>query len=97
MKHKVYVTTAAIFILTLLLINAAFATGGYFKHGYGTKYSSLAGAGVALSLSSMGAATNPAGLAFLDKSQYEINLGLFSPLRDIQFLEILPATPALLV
>ncbi|MHB1687363.1 MAG: OmpP1/FadL family transporter [Ignavibacteriaceae bacterium] len=82
MKHYLSVTIAAIFLFSLSLLNSTFATGGYFKHGYGTKYSSLAGAGVALSLSSMGAATNPAGLAFLDKSQYEINLGLFSPLRD---------------
>jgi long-chain fatty acid transport protein len=59
-----------------------FATGGYLRHGYGVKYSALAGSGVSLSLGSMGAATNPAALAFMNSNQYEINLALFSPSRD---------------
>jgi long-chain fatty acid transport protein len=41
----------------------------------------MGGAGSALSLSPLGAATNPASLSFLN-AQYEINLGLFMPDRE---------------
>jgi long-chain fatty acid transport protein len=57
------------------------ATDGYFRHGYGVKYSALAGSGIAIPLGSMGAISNPAGLAF-GETNYEINLALFSPSRD---------------
>jgi len=67
--------------ITLLFGNSTFATGGYFRHGIGVKYSALAGAGTALSLSSIGAATNPAGLAFLG-TRYDFNIALFSPKRS---------------
>ncbi len=67
--------------ITLFITNSTFATGGYFRHGIGVKYSALAGAGTALSLSSIGAATNPAGLAFLG-TRYDFNLALFSPKRS---------------
>jgi long-chain fatty acid transport protein len=74
------------FYLTIMLASGIFiselnATGGYLRHGYGVKYSALAGAGTALSLSSFGAANNPAGLVFLG-DRYEINIALFSPNRD---------------
>ena len=61
--------------------SSAFATNGYFRHGYGVKYSAMGGAGSALSLSPLGAATNPASISFLN-AQYEINLGLFMPDRE---------------
>ena len=34
--------------ITLLMSNNLFATDGYFRHGYGIKYSALAGAGAAV-------------------------------------------------
>lgn len=68
-------------LAVLLLGSSAFATNGYFRHGYGVKYSAMGGAGSALSLSPLGAATNPASISFLN-AQYEINLGLFMPDRD---------------
>ena len=72
-------------LLTILLMfvfaSSIFATDGYFRHGYGIKYSAIGGAGSALSLSSIGAATNPAGLAFLG-NRYDVNIGLFSPSRS---------------
>lgn len=71
---------AAVVILGLMSQNL-FATNGYFKHGYGVKYSALAGAGTALSLSSIGAATNPASLAFLG-SRFDVSLAAFSPSRE---------------
>lgn len=75
----------SIIVIILLTIGFTaqniFATGGYFRHGYGIRYSALGGAGTALSLSSIGAATNPAGLAFIG-TRYDINLALFSPHRS---------------
>jgi long-chain fatty acid transport protein len=66
---------------TLFFTINLFATDGYFRHGYGIKYSALAGSGVAVSLSSLGAITNPAGLAFLP-TQYNFNIAFFSPTRE---------------
>lgn len=71
----------SVFVL-VALTNTSNATDGYFRHGYGVKYSALAGSGVAVSLSSLGAISNPAGLAFINGSRYDFNLSLFSPLRD---------------
>ncbi len=64
-----------------LTTQSIFATDGYFRNGYGIKYSALAGSGVAVSLSSLGAVTNPAGITFLNTS-YEVNVSFFGPLRD---------------
>ena len=58
----------------------AFATDGYYRHGYGIKYSALAGSGVAVSLSSLGAITNPASISYLNNG-FEINVSYFSPDR----------------
>jgi long-chain fatty acid transport protein len=68
---------------TLLVLRApaAFATNGYFVHGCGTQYKALAGAGAALSLSTLGAATNPAAMAFLG-TQLDLGCALFDPVRD---------------
>ncbi len=60
---------------------SVFATDGYFRHGYGIKYSALAGSGVAVSLSSLGAISNPAGIVFLD-NRYDVNVSYFSPSRE---------------
>ncbi len=70
-----------ILLMTVFFVQDIYATGGYFRHGYGVKYSALAGAGTALSLSSIGVTSNPAGLAYLD-TRYDFNLGLFSPSRQ---------------
>jgi long-chain fatty acid transport protein len=77
-KFKSVITT--VFIIVLFSINL-FATDGYFRHGYGIKYSALAGSGVAVSLSSLGAITNPAALSFLP-TRYDANISLFSPMRE---------------
>ena len=41
-----------------MLATPALATDGYFSHGYGTHYKGIAGAGAALHLDSLAAATN---------------------------------------
>lgn len=69
--------------LVLLLIGfsfQSFATDGYYRHGYGIKYSALGGSGVAVSLSSLGAISNPAGISYLNNG-FEINGAFFSPER----------------
>lgn len=70
-----------IIAIVSILSQSTFATGGYFRHGYGIKYSAMAGAGSALSLSSIGAATNPAGLASLG-NRIDIDFAVFSPARE---------------
>ncbi|MBK7378023.1 MAG: outer membrane protein transport protein [Ignavibacteriales bacterium] len=70
-----------VFVLALIMIQSASATDGYFRHGYGIKYSALAGSGVAISLSSLGAINNPALLTYVD-SRLDINVSLFSPSRE---------------
>lgn len=67
--------------LTALISNNILATDGYFRHGYGIKYSALAGSGVAVPLSSLGAITNPATIAFVP-TQYNFELAYFSPMRE---------------
>ncbi|NNF33925.1 MAG: hypothetical protein HKN68_07440 [Saprospiraceae bacterium] len=59
------------------------ATDGYLSNGIGVQYKSFAGAGVAFKISPLGAATNPASLAFLDTG-YDINISIFNPRRDFE-------------
>jgi long-chain fatty acid transport protein len=46
----------------LSIVDASFATDGYFLTGYGTKQQGQGGAGVAYPADSLAGATNPAGL-----------------------------------
>ncbi len=68
-------------VISAFLISTAFATNGYFSHGYGTQYKSLAGAGVGLSLNSLGAATNPASIASLGQ-RVDVGASMFNPNRS---------------
>jgi len=60
---------------------AAFATNGYFQHGYGVKAQGMGGAGVAFPQDSMAAATNPAGMAMVG-AHMDFGLMYFSPDRE---------------
>ncbi len=77
---KQFLTFILVALVTFLSSNI-FATNGYFRHGYGVKYSGLAGAGVALPMSSLGVTTNPAVLSFLPK-RFDINFAVFTPNRS---------------
>ena len=81
MKKSSIAKMILVVTLTLGLMTQLFATGGYFRHGYGIKYGALAGAGTALSLSTFGAASNPAGLAFIG-TRYDVNFAYFNPSRQ---------------
>lgn len=63
-----------------LASGSAFATNGYFAHGYGTINKAMAGAGVALPQDAMAAATNPAGMAAVG-DRMDVGAGLFAPDR----------------
>jgi long-chain fatty acid transport protein len=72
------VVTAAAF---LLISGPASATNGYFSHGFGAKSKGMAGAGVAIPQDAMIAATNPAGIAFVEK-RVDFGLEVFNPVRQ---------------
>ncbi|MCX7146922.1 MAG: outer membrane protein transport protein [Sulfuritalea sp.] len=71
-------------IAALLAIAAAsgsaFATNGYFSHGYGIKAKSMGGVGIALPQDSLAAASNPAGMAMVG-DRMDFGVDLFSPIR----------------
>jgi long-chain fatty acid transport protein len=70
-------------LLTVLLafVGISYATNGYFANGYSVKNKALAGAGTALPLDSLAAATNPAGMVWVG-SRADISLTLFNPNRE---------------
>lgn len=87
MKRKKIHLIKKLFIgATTLTICGAFAgnalaTNGYFSHAYSIKNKGMAGAGVALPLDSLTAATNPAGLTEVG-NRFDVGLSLFSPNRE---------------
>lgn len=81
MKKTLFKTFSLVFAVSIMFTTISMATDGYFRHGYGIKYSALGGAGSALSLSSTGAISNPAGIAFLN-SGFSVDLSFFSPIRS---------------
>jgi long-chain fatty acid transport protein len=56
----------------------AFATNGYFAHGWGTKSKAMAGVATALPQDTLVSATNPAGMAFLG-NRLDIGVAFFNP------------------
>jgi len=60
----------------------AFATDGYYPHGYGMKAKGMGGASVAMADDSFGGANNPASMVWVG-DRFDIGVDLFSPKRDI--------------
>ncbi|OGI49369.1 MAG: hypothetical protein A2W42_09420 [Candidatus Muproteobacteria bacterium RIFCSPHIGHO2_01_60_12] len=56
----------------------AFATNGYFAHGYSIKEKGVAGSGVATAQDSLAAATNPAAMVMVG-NRMDVGASLFSP------------------
>lgn len=71
----------ALSISSAVVAPSAFATNGYFAHGYSTAEKGLAGAGVAYSHDAMASATNPAGLVKVGE-RLDVGAALFSPDRN---------------
>jgi long-chain fatty acid transport protein len=59
----------------------AFATNGYFPHGYGVRAKGMGGASTAMAQDAMGGATNPASMVWVG-DRLDIGLEAFSPRRD---------------
>jgi long-chain fatty acid transport protein len=60
---------------------SAFATNGYFAHGFGIKSKGMGGAGIAYSQDALAAATNPAGMVLVG-DRVDFGLELFNPNRE---------------
>jgi len=76
---KKFVLHAAL-TTTALLTNTAWATDGYFPHGYGMKALGMGGASVAMTDNAFAGANNPASAAFAG-NRYELGANLFMPKR----------------
>ncbi len=62
---------------------AAFATDGYFSHGYGIKAKGMAGVSTAIASDAFGGANNPASMAFVG-NRLDVGVDLFSPRRQVK-------------
>ena len=71
----------ALSVSSVFMASSAFATNGYFAHGYSTKEKGLAGAGVAYSSDALAAATNPAGMVKVGE-RMDIGGAVFNPNRQ---------------
>jgi long-chain fatty acid transport protein len=63
------------------MAGSAFATNGYFSHGYGIKAKGMAGAATASSDDAFGGANNPASMAFAG-NRLDLGVDLFNPNRS---------------
>jgi len=63
------------------LAGSAFATDGYFSHGYGMKAKGMGGAATATSNDAFGGANTPASMAFVG-NRLDLGVDLFSPRRE---------------
>ena len=61
----------------------AFATNGYFAHGYGMKAKGMGGAATAMSADAFGGANNPASMVWVG-NRIDFGADLFSPRRSSQ-------------
>ncbi len=61
---------------------SAFATDGYFAHGYGMKAKGMGGAATAMASDAMGGANNPASMVWAG-DRLDLGLDFFSPRRNI--------------
>jgi len=81
MSRGIKKSLIALTVSGVVIAPSAFATNGYFAHGYSTKEKGLAGAGVAYSQDAMSVANNPAGIAGMGE-RMDVGAALFSPKRS---------------
>jgi len=62
------------------LSGSAFATNGYFPHGYGMKAKGMGGVGIAYGQDAMAAATNPANMVLVG-NRWDVGVDYFRPQR----------------
>lgn len=68
-------------LIAAALSTPAFATNGYFAHGYGVKSQGMGGVGIALPQDALAAASNPAGMAWIG-DRLDLGLTWFRPDRE---------------
>ena len=75
------------FLLAALAITStnAFATDGYFAHGYGVKSQGMGGVGIALPQDALAAATNPAGMGLIG-DRIDFGATWFRPIRESEIV-----------
>lgn len=71
----------AVLIAAAGLSTAAFATNGYFAHGYGMKSKGMGGVGIAYGQDALAAATNPANMVLLG-NRWDAGVEYFRPQRE---------------
>ena len=69
-------------ICALLATGSAYATNGYFSHGYGIKAKGMGGASVAMTDNAFSGANNPAAAAWAG-NRMEVGLDVFMPSRSM--------------
>lgn len=79
--HPTPLRLRAIALAAALVAGPAFATDGYFPHGYGIRAKGMGGASVAMTSDSMGGANNPATMVWAG-SRVDVGADLFSPRRE---------------
>ncbi len=70
-------------LCALLAAGSAYATNGYFPHGYGMKSDGMGGAATALAQDSYGGANNPASMVWAG-SRVDVGGTWFKPVRDAE-------------
>lgn len=73
-------TKIAVMLAAAGLSASAFATNGYFAHGYGMKAKGMGGAATAMAHDAFGGANNPASMVWAG-DRLDVGLDLFSPKR----------------
>ncbi|MGZ8982951.1 MAG: OmpP1/FadL family transporter [Methylotenera sp.] len=72
-------------LLAILATADAYATDGYFAHGYGVKSQGMGGVGIALPQDAIAAASNPAGLGLVG-DRVDLGLTWFRPQRETELV-----------
>lgn len=79
--HKKSLIAAGLSGLVLLVPGTAFATNGYFSHGFGVRSQGVAGIAIALPQDALAAAANPAGTVLVG-DRIDFGVTLFAPDRS---------------
>lgn len=75
----------AVLIAAAGLSSSAFATNGYFAHGYGIKAKGMGGVGIAYGQDALAAATNPANMVLLG-NRWDVGVEYFRPQRESEIV-----------
>jgi long-chain fatty acid transport protein len=67
------------------LAGSAFATNGYFSHGYGMKSKGMGGVGIAYGQDALAAATNPANMVLIG-NRWDVGVDYFRPQREAEIV-----------